>query len=65
MFKRHSRLAVATSFGLMASLGIADAASNNFTVEGTAGSSLRVELITTFDEPWAMAFAPTGDLLVT
>jgi len=34
-------------------------------VEGSAGSRLKVESFGTFDEPWAMTFLPDGNLLVT
>jgi glucose/arabinose dehydrogenase len=35
------------------------------TVNGNAGSKLFVESFGTFNEPWAMTFLPSGDLLVT
>ncbi len=34
-------------------------------IEGNAGSSLQSESFGAFNEPWAMAFLPDGDLLVT
>lgn len=34
-------------------------------IEGNAGSMLLAESFATFNEPWAMTFLPTGDLLVT
>lgn len=34
-------------------------------VEGSAGSQIKVESFGAFDEPWAMTFLPDGDLLVT
>ncbi len=35
------------------------------TIEGDAGSKLRIESFGSFDEPWAMTFLPDGKLLVT
>lgn len=35
------------------------------TLVGTAGSRLNVESFGAFNEPWAMTFLPSGDLLVT
>jgi glucose/arabinose dehydrogenase len=37
----------------------------SFSVTGSAGTSLSVEEIATFNEPWAMAFLPDGRMLVT
>lgn len=34
-------------------------------IEGNAGSMLLAESFATFNEPWAMTFLPTGDLLIT
>lgn len=35
------------------------------TITGSAGSTLRARAVTDFNEPWAMAFLPGGDMLVT
>ncbi|SHO48979.1 PQQ-dependent sugar dehydrogenase [Desulfopila aestuarii] len=34
-------------------------------VVGTAGTTLQVERVATFDRPWAMTFLPDGNMLVT
>ncbi|MCP4323967.1 MAG: PQQ-dependent sugar dehydrogenase [Alteromonadales bacterium] len=34
-------------------------------VEGNAGSMILAERFATFNEPWAMSFLPSGDLLIT
>lgn len=36
-----------------------------FEVDGNAGSSLTAQVLNSFDEPWAMTFLPTGEMLVT
>lgn len=41
------------------------AAAQSFDVTGGAGSALAAETIAEFDEPWAMTFLPSGELLVT
>ena len=57
--------------GLLVALtsGCADSASSGAlgpaTAEGDEGFPFAVEEIDRFDEPWAMAFLPDGDLLVT
>ncbi len=40
-------------------------AAQAFEVEGSAGSRIEAIQISRFDEPWAMAFLPSGELLVT
>ena len=37
----------------------------NFSVSSTAGSTLDVAALGEFDQPWAMSFLPSGELLVT
>lgn len=41
------------------------AGSTDGVVTGNAGSALRVESFGEFNQPWAMAFLPGGDLLIT
>nr|WP_320012237.1 PQQ-dependent sugar dehydrogenase [uncultured Desulfobulbus sp.] len=48
---------------LFASSGISESAVNVIT--GTDGSKIRTQSVDTFNEPWAMTFLPSGDLLVT
>jgi glucose/arabinose dehydrogenase len=37
----------------------------DFTIEGTAGTTLEAEVLNEFNEPWAMTFLPDGKMLVT
>ena len=45
-------------------IGLAGAA-QAFEVEGSAGSRIEATPLASFDEPWAMTFLPSGELLVT
>ncbi|MEO1694759.1 MAG: hypothetical protein AAFR55_05940, partial [Pseudomonadota bacterium] len=57
-------LALAASAALAAS-GIFDRANaETFTIKGQT-TTLTAEVITDFDEPWAMTFLPSGEMLVT
>ena len=39
--------------------------SQSFEIKGSAGSVIKAEPMSDFDEPWAMTFLPTGEMLVT
>lgn len=41
------------------------AASDSFTIKGSAGSILKAEIYGVFDQPWAMTFLPDGKMLIT
>lgn len=58
------RLAIAISV-LAISTGSNAQESESFNVTGSDGAALTAETVATFDHPWAMAFLPNGDALVT
>lgn len=57
----HIPFAILFAATLIAPAGAVQA----FEVEGSAGSRIEAIQISRFDEPWAMAFLPSGELLVT
>ncbi len=56
---------IAASFLAIAVSVTAAKAGDRFSVTGTQGSAVQAEVITTFDQPWAMTFLPDGTMLVT
>lgn len=63
MSRLHTTLFGFTLSALMAST--APTWADSFTIEGSAGTTLKATSITTFDQPWAMTFLPDGTMLVT
>jgi glucose/arabinose dehydrogenase len=53
------------AFILLFGLVIIPANAHAFETEGTAGSQLEAVELNTFDQPWAMTFLPSGEMLVT
>lgn len=49
----------------VASTACAAVDQSDFNVSSTAGNTLNVESLGEFNQPWAMSFLPTGELLIT
>jgi len=60
---KHVKTGIMISLFFTCLYGIADAGSA--VVTGTAGTTLQVERVAAFDEPWAMTFLDDGSMLVT
>ena len=62
---RSFRLISCLSLLLVLLSSCTSAETTEHTINGNAGSRLSAESFGTFNEPWAMTFLPSGDLLVT
>ena len=62
---RSFRLVSCLSLLLLLLSSCTSAETTEHTINGNAGSRLSAESFGTFNEPWAMTFLPSGDLLVT